>query len=71
MYDHDGIGTRAVTDPRYSPNDMERDAQALLDELIPLRDAETDKRKRKQLSSRIKSARILRDWARSRAGYVG
>lgn len=57
-------------DPRYSPNDMERDAQALLAELLPLRDAEADKGKRKQLSSRIKAARIMRDWARTRAGYV-
>lgn len=70
MFDRDGIGTRAVTDPRYSPNDMERDAQALLAELLPLRGAEADKRKRKQLSSRIKAARLLRDWARTRAGYV-
>lgn len=54
----------------YSPNDMERDAQAALDRLIPLRDAEKDRRKRKALSSRIKSARIIREWARSRAGYV-
>lgn len=69
-FDYDGIGSRAVTDARYSPNDMERDAQAILDELLPLREAETDKRKRKQLSSRIKTARIMRNWARSRAGYV-
>lgn len=70
MFDYDGIGTRAVQDPAYTPNDMERDAQGLLDELLPLREAETDKRKRKQLSARIKSARIIRDWARTRAGYV-
>jgi hypothetical protein len=54
----------------YSPNQMERDAQAMLDSLLPQREAETDKRKRKELSRRIKSARILRNWARSRAGYV-
>lgn len=70
MFDRDGIGAQAVTDPRYSPNDMERDAQALLDKLIPDRDAETDRKKRKALSSRIKTARMLRDWARTRAGYV-
>lgn len=70
MIDHDGLGARAVENPRYSPNDMEREAQALLDKLIPERDAETDKRKRKQLSGRIKTARILRDWARTRAGYL-
>lgn len=49
---------------------MERKAQAMLDELLPLRDAETDKRKRKELSRRIKLARSMRDWARTRAGYV-
>lgn len=70
MLDRDGIGTRAVTDAGYSPNDMERDAQALLDSLIPQRDAETDKRKRKELSRRVKTARMLRDWARTRAGYI-
>lgn len=60
-----------MADPLYSPNDMERDAQAILDELTPLRDTEGDKRKRKDLSGRIKTARIMRDWAKSRAGYVG
>jgi hypothetical protein len=54
----------------YSPKEMERDAQAILDKLIPERDAETDKGKRKALSARIKTARIMRDWARTRAGYV-
>jgi predicted nucleic acid-binding Zn ribbon protein len=62
---------KAIADPRYSPNDMEREAVAWIAELVPLRNAETDKSKRKALSQRIKSARILRDWARSRAGYVG
>lgn len=56
--------------PRGSPNDMERKAQEMLAELLPLRDAETDKRKRKVLSQRIKLARSMRDWARTRAGYV-
>lgn len=59
-----------MSDESGSPNDIERQAQAILDELLPLRDAETDKRKRKQLSSRVKTARIMRNWARSRAGYV-
>lgn len=54
-----------------SPNEMEREAQAMLDDLLPKREAETDKRKRKDLSRRIKTARIMRDWARTRAGYVG
>jgi hypothetical protein len=70
MQDHDGIAAQAVTNERYTPNQMAADAQALLDRLIPERDAETDKRKRKDLSSRIKSARILRNWAKTRAGYV-
>lgn len=70
MLDRDATSERAPTDPRYTPKQMERDAQAMLDELLPMRDAETDKRKRKQLSARIKSARIIRDWARTRAGYV-
>lgn len=69
MTDHDGIGARAVTDPRYTPNQMARDAQALLDNLLPMRRAESDKRTRKALSQRIKTARMLRDWARTRAGY--
>ena len=69
MWDRDGLAARAVADPRYSPNDMERDAQALIDELLPLRN-KARARERKQLSSRIKAARIMRDWAKSRAGYV-
>jgi hypothetical protein len=55
---------------RYTPNQMGADAQALLDRLIPERDAETGKRKRKDLSSRIKAARIMRNWAKTGAGYV-
>lgn len=55
---------------RIGPSDMEREAQRIINELLPLREAETDKWKRKQLSSRIKTARIMRDWARTRAGYV-
>lgn len=70
MLDRDGLGAKAVEDPNYSPNDMARDAQALIDELTPLRDAAKG-RERKQLSARIKSARILRNWAKTRAGYVG
>ncbi len=69
MLDHDGLGARALSDTGYGPNNMELDAQALLDELIPQRDAEQDKRKRKQLSMRIKTARMVRNWARTRAGY--
>lgn len=65
----DELGARAVADPRYSPNDMERDAEALLANLIPLRNATTDKAARKQLSARIQTARLMRDWARTRVGY--
>lgn len=70
MLEHDGLG-RAATDPHYSPNEMERDAQALIGELRAERNGEADNAKRDALSARIKSARILRDWARTRAGYVG
>lgn len=66
----DNLSARAVEGPRYSPNELARDAQAILNRLIPLRDTATDKRERKQLSARIKTARILRDWARTRAGHV-
>ena len=70
MLDHDGIGARAVLDPNSTPNDLANEAGKLLAELLPIRDAENDSRKRKQLSSRIRAARILRDWAKTRAGYV-
>lgn len=53
-----------------TPNEMERETQRMLDELTPLRDSEMDKRERKELSRRIKLARSMRDWARTRAGYV-
>lgn len=53
-----------------TPNEMEREAQRMLDELMPLREVEMDKHKRKELSRRIKLARSMRDWARTRAGYV-
>jgi hypothetical protein len=66
----DALVRLALEDERYTPNDMARDTQALLDRLIPERDSETDKSKRKELSRRIKSARILRQFARTRAGYV-
>jgi hypothetical protein len=55
---------------RYTPNDMERDASETLARLIPERDGETDKARRKALSARIKTLRQMRDWARTRAGYV-
>jgi hypothetical protein len=41
------------------------DTQRLLAETIALRDAETDKRKRKQLSQRVKLLRSVRDWERT------
>lgn len=70
MLAHDGFGARAVLDRNSTPNDMARDAGKLLAELLPLREAEKNSRLRKQLSSRIRAARILRDWAKSGAGYV-
>ena len=54
---------------RYTPNQLAVDAKALLARLILERDAESNQNKRKQLSSRIKSARLLRNWARTRARY--
>lgn len=54
---------------RSGPYEIEQKARAILAELLPLRDAETDKRKRKQLSSRIKACRTLIEWCRARAGY--
>lgn len=42
-----------------TPNEMEREAQAMLDKLLPERDAETDKRKRKALSGRIKDRKSV------------
>lgn len=61
--------TEQVDYPRYTPNQLEKDAEALIASLTPQRDAETDQHKRKQLTARLKSARILRSWARTRAGY--
>lgn len=55
---------------RCSPYQMEQEAIALLAKLIPEREAETDRRRRKELSRHIKLARTMRDWARTRAGYV-
>lgn len=55
---------------RFTPNDSEREFQRVIDELTPLRDACTDKGERKQLNSRIRTARFLRNFARTRAGYV-
>jgi hypothetical protein len=45
--------------------EAERDAQQRLDDLIAARDAEPDKRKRKQLSQRVKLMRSVRDWIRA------
>jgi vacuolar-type H+-ATPase subunit H len=50
--------------------EMEQEAQARLDNLLPQREAETDKRARKILSKQIKIARSMRDWAKTRTGYV-
>ena len=55
---------------RGSPYELEQRANAIVAELLPLREAATNKRERKQLSSRIKTARFMARWARTRAGYV-
>lgn len=54
---------------RSGPYELEQKALATLAELLPQREAETDKRKRKQLTSRIKTCRMLVGWCRTRAGY--
>jgi hypothetical protein len=53
----------------YRLNQMEQQAKAMAAELLPLRDTATDKRERKELSRRLKLARGIAKWARTRAGY--
>lgn len=55
-----GVTDRTAT-ARYSPNQMARDAAALLKRLLVERDDETHKAKRKALSSRVKAARMIQD----------
>ena len=55
---------------RRTPNSMAADMAATLADLLARRDAATDKRERKQLSSRIRAARTVIAWAKSRAGYA-
>lgn len=62
-----GLG---IEDDRLTPNLLAERAAAIVAELLPLRDAATDKRVRKDYSRRIKTARIMLKWAKSRAGYV-
>lgn len=54
---------------RSGPYELEQKALTTLAELLPQREAETNKRKRKQLSSRIRTCRMLAKWCRTRAGY--
>jgi hypothetical protein len=60
----------ALDDPALTPNLLAERAAAIVADLLPLRDATKDKRERKRLSSRIKAARFLLNWAKTRAGYV-
>lgn len=53
-----------------SLNEMADECAALLPDLLAQREAATDKRERKALSSRIKTTRMLLRWCKSRAGYV-
>lgn len=52
------------------PNGLAVKCEAILPGLLAARDAAPTKRERKQLSSRIKTARMLLKWAKTRAGYV-
>lgn len=63
-----GPGGGAVTER--GPYAMEQAMLATLPDLLAQRDAATDKRERKALSSRIKTARMVIKWCRTRAGYV-
>lgn len=60
---------REEMEGRSGPYELEQKALATLAELLPQREAETDKRQRKQLSSRIKTCRMLVKWCRTRVGY--
>lgn len=60
----------ALDDERLTPNLLAERASATLAELLPLRDAAKSKRERKGLSSRIRCARVLLHFAKTRAGYV-
>jgi hypothetical protein len=60
------VSREAMMDLHKKAEEME----ALILELIPQRDAAKDKREKKALSGRIKTARMLVKWVKSRAGYV-
>ncbi len=52
------------------PNKLAADCERVIPELIAARDAAKTAKERKQLSSRLKTARYLLRWAKTRAGYV-
>lgn len=60
----------SLKDERLTPNLLAEKAAAILPRLLAQRDAAKSKRERKVLSARIRSARLLLKWAKSRAGYV-
>ena len=62
------IGGRMGDNEERSPADAAAHMAALLPELIAQRDAAKSARERKPLSARIRSARIVIAWAKSRAG---
>ena len=65
----DNIAVQALTNERYGPYDMERDLLARIERLKAERDGLTDKAKRAELNKRMRSARALVRWCRTRAGY--
>lgn len=52
------------------PNKLAADCEALIPKLIAEREAAKDDAKKRALQARIKSARMLLRWCKSRAGYV-
>ena len=60
----------AMDKDQSGPNRMAADMDALIPNLVAQRDATKDKRERAELNSRLKAARMLSRFAKTRAGYV-
>jgi hypothetical protein len=65
-----GTGRNTMADQAFSLNKVVVDMSSAVPDLLAQRAAAKDKRVLRQLSARIKSARMLVRWAKSRAGYV-
>lgn len=59
-----------LDDERLTPNMLADQCAAILPDLLAQREAATTTRERKQLGSRIRAARTMLTWAKTRAGYV-